>query len=58
MKKRARGKKPAKTKAAVKPKVQKPARSAAKAVKAAKAATYTPTPTRGIGWAPFRYPLS
>jgi hypothetical protein len=36
----------------VKPKVQKPARSAAKA------ATYTPTPTRGIGWAPFRYPLS
>jgi hypothetical protein len=39
----------------VKPKVQKPARSAAKA---AKAATYTPTPTRGIGWAPFRYPLS
>ena len=48
MKKRAGTKKPAKTRTVTK---SKP--------KSAKApAKYTPTPIQGIGWAPFRYPLS
>ncbi|HEY3098757.1 MAG TPA: hypothetical protein VGL14_07605 [Methylomirabilota bacterium] len=49
MKKRARTKKPAKVKASTK----SAPKSAAKTGK-----TYTPTPIQGIGWAPFRYPLS
>ncbi len=49
MKKPVRTKKPAKAKAA--------AKAAPKAAtKTAKA--YKPTPIQGIGWAPFRYPLS
>ena len=50
MKKRARTKKqPAKMKGATKA----APKSATKTLKA-----YTPTPIQGIGWAPFRYPLS
>jgi hypothetical protein len=52
MKKRARTKKPAKAKAAATknaPKSDAPTKTAK---------TYTPTPIQGIGWAPFRYPLS
>ena len=49
MKKRAGTKKPAKVKAAAKT----APKSSAKSAKA-----YTPTPIQGIGWAPFRYPLS
>jgi hypothetical protein len=42
--------------------VAKKAPARAKAAKPAKASggagTYTPQPVTGIGWAPFRYPLS
>ena len=56
MKKRARATKPTKVKAAVKRMQPKAAKGATKA--ASKGGTYTPTPIQGIGWAPFRYPLS
>lgn len=49
MKKRASEKRPAKAKKSAK-------RAPKAAAKTAK--TYEPTPIRGIGWAPFRYPLS
>lgn len=49
MKKRAGTKRPAKA--------RKPAKRARKAT-AKTAKTYEPTPIQGIGWAPFRYPLS
>ncbi len=49
MKKRARTKSPAKAKKSAK---RAPKRDS-RAVK-----TYEPTPIQGIGWAPFRYPLS
>lgn len=52
MKKRARAKKPTRAKAAAR---SKPAKATKAAVKSR---TYTPTPIQGIGWEPFRYPLS
>jgi hypothetical protein len=59
--KKSAGKKPA-AKAVAKKSVKKPApapkaRVAAPAAKAS-GGTYTPQPIKGIGWAPFRYPLS
>jgi hypothetical protein len=50
MKKRARTKKPAKAKTVT---TKGAPKSTAKTAKA-----YKPTPIQGIGWAPFRYPLS
>jgi hypothetical protein len=60
--KKAKAKKSAAKKAPARPKAAKPAMGAkaAKPVKAAsgEGGTYTPQPVTGIGWAPFRYPLS
>ena len=53
MKKRARTKKPAKNPVKAKAATKAAPTASAKSVKA-----YTPTPIQGIGWAPFRYPLS
>ncbi|MBM3217387.1 MAG: hypothetical protein FJZ38_01670 [Candidatus Rokubacteria bacterium] len=60
MKKSASKKKPAKaapkksSRPVPKAKTAKPARQPAKS----SPGTYTPRPIQGIGWAPFRYPLS
>ena len=57
-------KKSAKKTVAKKPQAKKPAAkkapAKAKAARPPKASigTYTPQPVTGIGWAPFRYPLS
>jgi hypothetical protein len=61
MKKKKSAKKTVAKKAKTKKPSAKKAPARAKAAKPAKAAgggTYTPQPVTGIGWAPFRYPLS
>jgi hypothetical protein len=61
MKKRASAKKPAAGKSAAKKatKVAKPVvKSSAGERSSGATGKYTPTPIQGIGWAPFRYPLS
>ncbi|HKZ05707.1 MAG TPA: hypothetical protein VJU81_09585 [Methylomirabilota bacterium] len=49
--KKAKAKKPAAKKAPARAKASKPAKSAG-------VGAYTPQPVSGIGWAPFRYPVS
>jgi len=50
--KKSSAKKPAAKKPAAKAKAAKPAKSTGSA------GVYTPQPVTGMGWAPFRYPLS
>jgi len=53
--KKAKAKKPAAKKAPARAKAAKPAQSTKSA---GGGGTYTPQPVSGIGWAPFRYPLT
>ena len=53
--KKVAARKPAAKKAPVKAKASKPAK---KATAGPAATPYTPQPISGIGWAPFRYPLT
>ena len=59
-KKKSAKKTAAKKKPAARPAAKKaPAKAkAAKPAKTGSVGTYTPQPVTGIGWAPFRYPLS
>lgn len=57
-KKKASAKRSVKKPAARKPAAKKgSARKPTAKAESRKAATYTPKPVEGIGWAPFRYPL-
>ncbi len=56
--KKAKARKPAAKKAPARAKAARTAKAAKPAKPSGGVGTYTPQPVAGVGWAPFRYPLS